>query len=78
VGKNIGGSSPVQATVGRAINWLYKKPDAEVMNKLGQAMLDPQEAARLLQTPEGNALLKALNARTAQIGYRSAPALSAQ
>lgn len=78
VGNTLGGSSAMQSTAGRAINWLYKKPDEQVMNKLSQAMLDPQEAARLLQSPEGNALVRALNARGAQIGYRAAPALAAQ
>jgi hypothetical protein len=77
VGKNIGGSAPVQATAGRAINWLYKRPDAEITNLLADAMLNPQEAARLLSMPQNNALLQALTSRGAQIGYRTAPALSA-
>lgn len=78
VGKGVGGSAPVQATVGRAINWLYKKPDAEIMNLLGDAMLNPQEAARLLTMPQNNALVQALTTGGARLGYRAAPALAAQ
>lgn len=78
LGQQAARSSPVQSTVGRAVNWIYKKPDAEITNKLVEALLDPKEAARLMATPEGNALMRALNENAARIGYRAAPALSAQ
>lgn len=78
VGRTLGESTPVQATAGRAINWLYKKPDAQIMNKLGEALLNPEEAARLMGTPEGNALLRAFTGHVGRIGYRAAPALAAQ
>jgi hypothetical protein len=78
IGPRLGMSSPVQATVGRTINWLYKKPDEQILNKLADALLDPEEATRILNTPQGNALLRALSDRSAQIGYRAAPALAVQ
>lgn len=78
IGQKAAQSSPVQSTVGRATNWLYKKPDQEILNKLGNALLDPQEAARLMSAPQGNALLRALTDEGARLGYRSAPAISAQ
>lgn len=78
IGQRLAGSSPVQATLGRAVNWLYKKPDEQILNKLSEALLDPTEATRIMNTPQGNALLRALSDPAARIGYRAAPALSAQ
>jgi hypothetical protein len=78
IGQRLGGSSPAQATAGRAINWLYKGPDEQIMNKLTSAMLDPQEAARLLSLPENSALLRAMTTEASRLGYRAAPALSGQ
>jgi hypothetical protein len=78
LGQAVGGSTPVQATLGRAVNWAYKKPDQMILERLGDALLDPQEAARLLSTPQGNAMLRALSGDAAQIPYRAAPALAAQ
>lgn len=78
LGERLGTSAPVQATLGRTVNWVYKKPDEQILEKLGQALLEPQFAARLMQPAPTSPLAAALNREAARLGYRSAPALSAQ
>ena len=78
MGAKLGGSVPMQATLGRALQFAYKAPNNMIQNRLAAALLDPQEAARLLTEPQTNALLRALSESSARIGYRTAPAIAAQ
>jgi hypothetical protein len=78
LGNRLGGSAPVQSAAGRLLQLPYGAANRAMQDKLGAALLDPKEAARLLSTPEGFELLKALSRQSAQIGYRAAPALAAQ
>lgn len=77
LGKSIGGGTVASSTLGRLMQLPYGAANQQIVERLGSSLLDPQEAARLLQTPEGNKLLRALSGN-AQIGYRAAPVLSAQ
>jgi hypothetical protein len=78
LGNKLGGSAPAQSVMGRLLQLPYGASNRMIQDRLGQALLDPKEAARLMATPEGSALLKALSEGPAQIGYRAAPALAAQ
>ncbi len=73
-------SAPAQSALARILQLPYGSANKMIQEKMGAALLDPQETVRLMQlvqTPEGNKLLQAL-APAAQIGYRAAPALTAQ
>lgn len=78
LGNKLGGSAPAQSVLGRLLQLPYGASNTMIQNRLANALLDPKEAARLMATPEGNALMRALSSDAAQIGYRAAPALAAQ
>lgn len=78
LGNKIGGSAPAQSVLARLLQLPYGASNKMIQDKLGTALLDPKEAARLMATPEGNAMVRAFTSGAAQIGYRSAPALAAQ
>jgi hypothetical protein len=78
LGDKMGGSATAQSVLGRLLQLPYGSSNRMIQDKLGNALLDPKEAARLMATPEGNALRRALSGEAAQIGYRAAPALSAR
>jgi hypothetical protein len=78
LGDKLGGSATAQSVLGRLLQLPYGSSNRMIQDKLGNALLDPKEAARLMATPEGNALRRALSGEAAQIGYRAAPALSAR
>lgn len=77
LGKTLGGTSAAQTLLGRFLQLPYGSANRALQDKLGAALLDPKEAARLLNTPEGFALLKELS-RGGRLGYRAAPVLAAQ
>jgi hypothetical protein len=78
LGNKAGGSAAAQSVLGRVLQLPYGASNKMIQDRLGAALLDPKEAARLMATPEGNALAKILSGGAAQIGYRAAPALAAQ
>lgn len=78
LGDRMGGSTAAQSAMGRLLQLPYGASNRMIQDKLGNALLNPQEAARLMATPEGNALMRLLSDEAAQIGYRAAPALSAR
>jgi hypothetical protein len=78
LGNKLGGSAPAHSVLGRMLQLPYGASNKMIQDRLGAALLDPKEAARLMATPEGNALAKILSGGAAQIGYRAAPALAAQ
>ena len=77
LGRTVGGSTPVMATAGRAMDWLYKRPNQNINEKLAAALLDPAEAARLLRDPAAQNAISQLFGQAPQIGYRAAPLLGA-
>lgn len=77
LGKSLGGGALATSTLGRLMQLPYGAANQQIVERLGSSLLDPKEAARLLQTPEGSKLLRALS-NNAQIGYKAAPVLSAQ
>jgi hypothetical protein len=74
LGKDLGGSTAATSTMGRLLNLPYGTANKQIQEKLGNALLDPKEAARILQTPEGNKLLQYLT--QTQIPYKLAPAIA--
>jgi hypothetical protein len=77
LGRGIGGSTAATSTLGRLLQLPYGTANKQIQERLGNALLDPQQAARLLQDPAQNALLKALSG-PAQIGYKAAPAITSR
>lgn len=77
LGKTMGGSSVAQTTLGRLLQLPYGIANKQIQERLGNALLNPQEAARLLVDPKASALAKGLRGGEF-IGYRVAPALSAR
>ena len=70
-------SEPAQSALARILQLPYGSSNKMIQEKLGAALLDPKEAARIMADPQTNRLLKMLSP-SAQIGYRSAPAITAQ
>lgn len=77
LGNRLGGSAPAQSVAARLLQLPYGASNRMIQDKLGNALLNPQEAARLMATPEANALMRALSAG-GELPYRAAPALAAQ
>lgn len=80
VGGRVGGSTLARNTVGRIPGLLYRNADKEITEKIGAALLDPQEAARLMADPKTAAALDQFFARTGlpRLAYQAAPLLPAQ
>lgn len=78
LGQKMGTSTPAMSTLARLLELPYGASNKMIQEKLGNALLNPQEAARLMATPEGNALVQALTEGGARLTYRAAPALAAQ
>ena len=77
LGKTMGGSTPATATLGRLLQLPYGTANKQIQERLGNALLDPKEAARLMADPKTNNLLNMLSG-TGQLGYRAAPLIYAQ
>lgn len=78
LGAKLGASTPAQSALARLLQLPYGASNKMIQERLGNALLNPQEAARLMADPKANALLRALSSGGEQIGYRAAPAISAQ
>lgn len=76
MGRKLGGSTAAGATLGRVLQIPYGTANRQIQERLGNALLNPQEAARLLSEPQTNALAQALG--QSQIPYRAAPVISAR
>lgn len=77
LGRTVGGSPLAQTTLGRILQLPYGIANKQIQERLGNALLNPQEAAGLLSSPEASAFIRSLQAG-APIGYRAAPILTAQ
>jgi soluble lytic murein transglycosylase-like protein len=76
LGRTLGGSTAASSTLGRLLQVPYGTANKQIQERLGGALLNPQEAARLLAEPQSNTLLQALTQN--QIPYKVAPAISAR
>jgi hypothetical protein len=74
LGKTIGGSSPATATIGRLLQLPYGTANKQIQERLGNALLDPKEAARLMTDPKTNMLLQRLMGG----GSKAIPAIASQ
>lgn len=72
LGRTLGGSTAATSTLGRLLQLPYGAANKQIQERLGNALLNPQEGARLLQQPQNNQLLQALSLPA----YRSAPVLA--
>lgn len=90
LGRTIGGSTPATAMLGRLLQLPYGTASKQIQERLGNALLDPKEAARLLADPKNSALVQALQsshgatgilpnvARTVSAGLASSSGQSAE
>jgi len=80
LGKRIGGSTPATAAIGRLLELPYGRADKQIMELMGQAMLDPQRAAKLMQDPKTSAAMAALfnPGGVPRIALQAAPLLATQ
>ncbi|OUM01675.1 hypothetical protein A8M77_15490 [Variovorax sp. JS1663] len=78
LGARLGGSTPVTSTLGRVLQLPYGTANRQIQEKLGQALLEPEMAARLLTDQGQNPLLRLAGEPALQLGYRAAPLLAAQ
>ena len=76
LGKSIGGSTAASSTLGRLLQLPYGAANKQIQERLGNALLNPQEAAAMLAEPGGNALLRAF--QNSAIPYKAVPAISSR
>lgn len=77
LGRRIGGSSVAQTTLGRALQIPYGMANKRIQEQLGNALLNPQMAAKLLTPPKQAALARALQQMTLP-APKVVPALTSQ
>lgn len=75
-GRTLGGSTAATSTVGRLLQVPYGTANKQIQERVGNALLNPQEAAQLLADPRNNSLLQALTQNS--LPYKVAPAISAR
>ena len=65
---------------GAGLDLLYKRANRQITEKIGAALLDPAEAARLMQDPATQGAISRLFDRSGarQLGYQTAPVLGSQ
>jgi len=78
LGNTLGNSAFATSTLGRVLQLPYGAANKQIQDRLANALLNPQEAAKLLSEPQTSALRNALSQGVRTIGYRSAPALTAR
>jgi len=76
LGRTMGGSTSASTTLGRLLQLPYGTANKQIQERLGNALLNPKEAAALLADPKNNALLQALT--QTGLPYKAAPAISAR
>lgn len=80
LGQTVGGSAPVQSAVGRVLQLPYGMANTQIQDRLGAALLDPQEAARLMELASRPGAVQRLfqyAPAVPQVAYRAAPVLAA-
>lgn len=77
LGQALGGSTAASSTLGRLLQVPYGIANKQIQERLGNALLNPKEAARLMADPQTNKILQMLSQKSA-IGYKVAPAITSQ
>lgn len=75
LGSRIGGSQVAQTTLGNLLRLPYGRANQAIQQKLGDALLNPQEAARLLEQTQATGTLSRMLNPAGALAYRSAPLL---
>lgn len=80
LGNKLGGSTPATAILGRVMQLPYGHANKQITEQLGAALLDPQEAARLMQNPAAQSAIARLfdQSGARALSYRAAPVVAAQ
>lgn len=79
LGSKIGGSTPARSTLGRLLELPYGRSDKQMVEMMGQAMLDPTMAARLMSDPKtAKALALFSQSSLPRLAYQAGPLLGAQ
>lgn len=75
LGNRIGGSTPATAILGQVLRLPYGRANQQITDRLGAALLDPQEAARLMQDPQAQSSIARLfdQSGARELTYRTAP-----
>jgi len=76
LGRSIGGSTAASSTLGRLLQLPYGAANKQIQERLGNALLNPQEAAAMLAEPGGNSLLRAF--QNSALPYKAVPAISSR
>lgn len=77
LGNRLGGSTPVQATLGRLLQLPYGLANQGIQEKLGQALLNPRQAAEMLADPKNARIVEMLRQLSGPAA-RAVPVISAQ
>ncbi|UCV01739.1 hypothetical protein [Dechloromonas denitrificans] len=77
LGNSLGGSTPVRMVLGNLLRIPYGRANQEIQQRIGSAMLNPEEAARLLESGTQPGTLAQFARRARPVAYRSAPILAA-
>lgn len=75
LGDSLGGSMPAKMVLGNLLRIPYSRANQEIQQKIGNALLNPQEAARLLEPGTKRNALAEMSGPVRALGYRSAPVL---
>lgn len=73
----LGASQPAQMTLGNLLRLPYSRANLAIQQRLGDALMNPQEAARLLEQTQGGVPLSQLLNPAGALAYRGAPLLPA-
>lgn len=77
LGRTVGGSTPVQATLGRLLQLPYGMANKGIQEKLAEALLNPRQAAAMLADPKNSRIVEALRQLSAPAA-KAVPVISAQ
>lgn len=73
----LGNSQAVQTTLGNLLKLPYVRANQSIQQRLGEALLDPVQAARLMEQAAASPTLSRLAGSTRELAYRGLPVLPA-
>ncbi len=77
LGRKLGGSGIAQGTLGRATGFVARRANTAIEERLGEALLDPNTAALLMELSQRPDLLQRIGqSQAASVGARAAPVLA--
>lgn len=77
LGRTLGGSGIAQGTLGRVAGFAAKRANTAIEERLGEALLDPNTAALLMELSQRPDLLKRIGqSKAASVGVRALPVLA--